>query len=186
VKRACLLLLLSWVALAAQNGTEQPLTIAISALAPSVKAGSDVWVVVKITNHSTERLDEGESISGMTSVDPNLVFDVRDTRGNLIAKKVYEHPKQAARSNVNRSIESGATLTQQQDISRFYDVTQPGSYVVQVSRSPSRWATSGVVKSNKLTIEVKPPTLKSREQSKSARVFANPSDVPPFIVPIPK
>jgi hypothetical protein len=162
VKGACLLLLLSWLPLAAQNGTEQPLTITISALTPSVKAGSDVWVVVKITNHSTERLDESESISGMTSLDPNLVFDVRDTRENLIAKKVYEHPERATQHNVNRSIGSGSTLTQQQNISRFYDVTQPGSYVVQVSRQ-SRGQQSGVVKSNKLTIEVKAPTLKSRE-----------------------
>jgi len=122
---------------------------------------------VKITNHSTERIDESESISGMTSLDPNLVFDVRDTRGSLIARKVCEHPERATRRNVNRSIGSGATVTQQQNISRFYDVTQPGSYVVQVSRSPSREPTSGVVKSNKLTIEVKAPTLKSRELSKS-------------------
>jgi hypothetical protein len=163
VKGACLLLLLSWVPLAAQNGTEQPLTITISALTPNVKAGLDVWVVVKITNHSTEKLDESESIVGMTSWDPNLVFDVRDTRGNLIAQRVYEHPERATPHNVNRSIWSGATLTQQQNISRFYDVTQPGSYVVQVSRSPSRGPTSGVVKSNQLTIEVKAPTLKLRE-----------------------
>jgi hypothetical protein len=162
VKGACLLLLLSWVPLAAQNATEQPLTITISALTPSVKAGSDMWVVVKITNHSTEGLDESESISGLTSLDPNLVFDVHDTRGNPIAKKVYERPERATRQNVNRSIWSGATLTQQQNISRFYDVTQPGSYVVQVSRSPSRGPTSGVVKSNKLTIKVKAPTLNRR------------------------
>ena len=127
VKGACLLLLLSWVPLAAQNGSEQPLTITITALAPSVKAGSDVWVVVKIANHSTERLDETESISGMTSLDPNLVFDVRDRSGNLIAKKVYEHTERTTQHNLNRCIESGATLTQQQNISRFYDVTQPGS-----------------------------------------------------------
>ncbi len=163
MKGACLLLLLSWVPLAAQNETEQPLTITISAIAPSVRAGSDVWVVVKITNHSTESLDESERVSGLTSLDPNLVFDVRDTRGNLIAKKLYEHPEKATQPNGNRSIESGATLTQQQNISRFYDVTQPGSYLVQVFRSPSRGSTSEVVKSNKLTIEVKAPTLKSRE-----------------------
>jgi hypothetical protein len=167
VKGACLLLLLSWVPLAAQNGSEQPLTITITALAPSVKAGSDVWVVVKIANHSNERLDETESISGMTSLDPNLVFDVRDRSGNLIAKKVYEHTERTTQHNLNRCIESGATLTQQQNISRFYDVTQPGSYVVQVYRSSSRGPTSGVVKSNKLAIEVKAPTLKSRDLSKS-------------------
>jgi len=153
--------------LAAQNGTEQPLTITISALTPSVKAGLDVWVVVKITNHLTERLDESESIIGETSLDPNLVFDVRDTSGNLIARKLFEHPERVTGHNVNRSIESGATLTQQQNISRFYDLIEPGSDVVQVSRSLSRGPRSGVVKSNKLAIDVKAPTLKSRESSKA-------------------
>jgi len=154
VKSACLLLLLSWMPLAAQNAAEQPFTITISAPTPSVKAGSDVWVVVKITNHSTERLDESGSISGITGLDPNLVFEVRDTRGNLITKKVYVHPELATGHPINRSIESGETLAQEQNISRLYDITQPGSYVVQVSRSPSRGPTSGVVKSNKVTIVV--------------------------------
>ena len=166
MKGACLLLLLSLAPIAAQNGSQQPLTITISALTPSVKAGSDVWVIVKITNHTTERLDESEIISGMTSFDPKLVFEVRDTGGNLMGK-VYEHPKRAAELKLDRSILSGATLTQQQNLSRFYDVSHPGSYVVQVSRSPSPGSTTEVVKSNNLTIEVKAPTLKSRELSQS-------------------
>jgi len=114
----------------------------------------DMWVVVKITNHSTERLDESGSISGMTGLDPNLGFDVRDTRGNLIARKAYEHPELATGHPVNRSIESGETLTEEQNISRLCDITQPGSYVVQVSRSRFGGTTSGVVKSNKVTIVV--------------------------------
>src|SRR5690242_13720533 len=103
----------------------------------------------------------------MDSSDPNLVFEVRDTLGNLVAKKVYEHPERATRRNINRSIDPGATLTQRQNVSHFYDIIQPGSYVVQVSRSPSRGSRTGVVQSNKLTIEVKTPTLKFRGSSRS-------------------
>ena len=154
MKSACLLVLLSWMPLAAKNAAERQFTVTISAPTPSVKAGSDVWVVVKITNHSSGKLDESGSISGMTGLDPNLVFDVRDTRGNLIAKKVYEHPELATGHPVNRTIEPGETLTEQQNISRLYDIIQPGSYVVQVSRSPSGGPTSGVVKSNKVAIVV--------------------------------
>jgi hypothetical protein len=154
VKSAYLLLLLSWMPLAAPNAAEQPFTITITAPTPMVKAGSDVWVVVKITNHSLERLDESGSISGMTSLDPYLGFDVRDTRGNLIAKRVYEHPELATGHPVNRCIEPGETLTEEQNVSRLYDMTQPGSYIVQVSRPRSGMFTRRVVKSNKLTIVV--------------------------------
>ena len=154
MKSAALLLLLSWMPLAAQNAVEQPFTLTISAPTQSVKAGSDVWVVVKIANHSTETLDESGSISDMTGLDPNLVFDVRDTRGNLIAKKVYEHPELATGRPVNRSIGPGETLAEQQNISRLYNIAAPGSYVVQVSRSRSGGPASRVVKSNKVTIVV--------------------------------
>ena len=146
MKGACLLLLLSCGPIAAQNPTEQPLTITISALTPSVKAGSDVRIIVKITNHTTENLDENEIISGMTSLDANLTFEVRDTRGNLMRKTLCEHPKQAVEHNVHRSILSGATLTQEQNVSSFYDISHPGTYVVQAFRSPSRGAATEVVK----------------------------------------
>jgi hypothetical protein len=156
MKKACLLLLLSCMPLAAQNAVGGSFTIAISATTPNVKAGSDVWVIVKITNHSSDELDESGSISGMTGLDPNLAFDVRDTRGNLIAKRVYEHPELATGHPVNRAIESEETLTEQQNISLLYDISQPGSYVVQVSRSQPHGPTSRVVKSNKVTIVVTP------------------------------
>lgn len=166
VKGAVLLLLLSWASLAAQTVAAQPFTITISALAPRIKAGADVRVIVTITNHTTQSVEENTIVSGMTSLDPNLVFEVRDARGNLVDKRLCEYPKRS-RHNVNHTIISGATLTQEQNISDFYDVSQPGSYVVQVSRSPSPGSTSEVVRSNKLTIEVKAPTLKSRELSQS-------------------
>src|ERR1700675_4962818 len=160
MKSAYLLLLLSWTPLAAQNGAQQPFTIAISAPTPIVKAGSDVWVIVKITNHSTEKLDESGSINGMTGLDPYLVFEVRDIRGDSMAKKVYERPELASGHPVNRSIIPGETLTEEQDVSRLYDMTHPGNYVVQVFRRSSEVKQSRSVKSNKVTIEVINETLK--------------------------
>jgi hypothetical protein len=159
MKSGYLLLLLSWTPLAAQNAA-QPFTIAISAPTPIVKAGSDVWVIVKITNHSTENLDESGSINGMTGLDPYLVFEVRDLRGDSIANKVYKRPELASGYPVNRSIKPGETLTEEQDVSRLYDMTHPGNYVVQVFRRSSEVKQSRSVKSNKVTIEVINETLK--------------------------
>jgi len=156
VKRACLLLLLNWMPLAAQNPVEQPFTISIAAPTPVVKTGADVWVNVKLTNHLLIDLNESGSISSMTGLDPNLVFDVRDTRGNLIAKRMYEHPELATGTPLNRFLKPGETLTEQQNAARLCDMTKPGAYVVQVSREFSAGAQRRVVKSNKVTIVVTP------------------------------
>ena len=154
MKSVCLLLLLGWMPLAAQNPVEQPITIAISTPTPSVSAGSDVWVDVKLTNHSHENLDESGSISDRTGRDPYLVFEVRDQHGELAAKRVYEHPELASGSPVNRYLKPGETLMEQLNISRLYDITKSGSYVVQVSRESSGGLHCGVVKSNKITFVV--------------------------------
>ena len=156
MKRACLLLLLNWMPLAAQNPVEQPFTISIAAPTPVVKTGADVWVNVKLTNHLLIDLNESGSISSMTGLDPNLVFDVRDTRGNLIAKRMYEHPELATGTPLNRFLKPGETLTEQQNAARLCDMTKPGAYVVQVSREFSAGAQRRVVKSNKVTIVVTP------------------------------
>jgi hypothetical protein len=156
VKRACLLLLLNWMPLAAQNAAEQPFTISIAAPTPVVKTGVDVRINVKLTNRSLIDLNESGSISSMTGLDPNLVFDVRDTRGNLIAKRVYEHPELATGTPVNCFLKPGETLAEQQNVARLYDMTKPGSYVVQVFREFSAGAQRRVVKSNKVTIVVTP------------------------------
>jgi hypothetical protein len=152
MKRACLLLLLGWMPLGAQNAVEQPFTISIDAPTPIVKAGADVWVNVQLKNNSRTDLNESGSISGMTGLDPNLVFEVRDTGGNLVAKRVYEHPELATGTPVNRLLKPGETLTVQQNLARLCDMAKPGRYVVQVSREAQR----RVVKSNKVTIVVTP------------------------------
>jgi hypothetical protein len=154
VKRACLLLLLGWLPLAAQNAVEQPFTISIAAPIPIVKTGADVWINVRLTNHSRLDLDESGSTSSMTGLDPNLVFDVRDTRGNLTAKRVYKHPELAMGTPVNRFLKPGETLMEQQNVASFFDMSKPGSYVIRVSREFSAEAQRIVVKSNKLTIVV--------------------------------
>ena len=156
MKRAYLLLLLGWVPLAAQNAVEQPFMISITAPSPIVKAGSDVWINVRLTNHSHIDLNESGSISSMTGLDPNLAFDVRDTLGNLTAKRVYEHPELATGKPINRFLKPGETLMEQQNIAGVYDMSKPGKYVVQVSRALSEGEQRGVVKSNKVTIAVTP------------------------------
>jgi len=154
MKTTCLLLLLCAVQLAAQDASEQPLSVTISAPTLRVMAGSAVWITVKLTNHSHHDIDESGLINGMTGLDPNLEFDVRDLRGNAVAKRVYRHPELASREPINRAIKDGETLTEEQQISRLYDMTAPGTYIVQVSRASPAPARNEIMRSNKVTIKV--------------------------------
>lgn len=90
MKSAYLLLLLSVIAPTTEVSATERLTIEISTLTHSVKSGSDVWVTIKITNRSNTELDESGSISNMTGMDPNLVVEVRDTRGRMAERRVHE------------------------------------------------------------------------------------------------
>jgi hypothetical protein len=156
MKKACLLLLLGCMSLAAQNAADQPFTISISVPTPDVKTGSDIWLNVTLTNHSPTDLNESGSISSMTGLDPNLIFYVRDTRGNLIAKRRFEHAELATGAPVNRVLKPGETLTEQQNIAHVFDLTHPRTYVVQVSREFSAGDQRMIVRSNKVTIAVTP------------------------------
>ena len=154
MKTTYFLLFLCGQLLAAQDATEQPLSIAISAPTLTVMAGSEVWITVKLTNHSHHEIDESGSINGMTGLDPNLVFTVSDLHGNTVAKRIYRHPELATGTPINRAIKDRETLTEEQRISRLYDMTAPGTYIVQVSRRSAAGTEREIVRSNTVTIKV--------------------------------
>jgi hypothetical protein len=137
-------------------GTMQPLAITISTDKAEVKAGSDVWIKVHLTNTSSREIDLSANINDMIRVDPNYVFDVRDASGNPVPKKVHKHPELATGHAVFRSLKPGESVTDEQDISGLDDLSQPGQYAIQVSRRTSDKEKDGLVKSNTITITVTP------------------------------
>jgi hypothetical protein len=140
-----------------QENAATPFTIVISPEKPTVKAGSDVWIKVQLTNNSSEDLDLSGSVSDLTGLDSNLNFEVRDDLGKLAPKRVHKHPELAGgRANLDRILKSGQSLTENQNISRLHDMTQPGKYVIRVSRRLSNNPNDGVVKSNTITVTVTP------------------------------
>jgi hypothetical protein len=138
------------------HAAKQPFTIAISSKSPTVKAGSSVWVVVQLTNTSDQGLNASAAFSDLTGVDPNFVFDVRDSRGHLAPKRMHDHPELAGGHVVFRTLPPRGSLTDPADIGRLYDLSQPGKYVIQVSRRASDNPKDGVIKSNKITVTVTP------------------------------
>jgi len=134
--------------------TQQPFVIAISTDKPVVKAGADVWVKVRVTNTSTRTIDASANIDDMIGVNPNYVFDVRDSSGNQVSKRVYKHPELATGSPIFRSLKPGESLVDEQDLSRLDDLSEPGQYVIQVSQRVSEQRKDELVRSNTITITV--------------------------------
>lgn len=141
--------------LAQDRAAKQPFTIAISPVNATVKAGADVWIKVQLTNTSKQDLDTSANISDLTGLDPNFVPQVRDSRGHLAPKRVYPHPELAGGHPVlDRILRPGENLAEEQNVSRLYDMTRPGEYVIQVSRDVPKELGKGTVKSNTITITV--------------------------------
>jgi hypothetical protein len=135
----------------------QPFTLVISSEAKSFKTGSAVEIKLSMTNNSDRDIDTSAAISDLTGVDPNFLFEVRDAAGNLVSKRVYEHPELATgRAILNRVIKPGKSLEETSDLSRLYDMRRPGEYDVQASRRASESKEDGIVKSNRIRITVTP------------------------------
>jgi hypothetical protein len=104
---------------------------------PVSKLGSPVVVTVRFTNHSDQTIDASGMWNELTRYDPNLQFDIRDSRGKLVSRRHYPHEELAGGSVYFRDIPPGQSLTENVDLSRIYDFRMPGVYSVRVSRSVS-------------------------------------------------
>ena len=135
---------------------KQPFEIRISAESQSVKVGSSAMISVRLTNNSNRSLDLSGTFYDLTGQDSNFIFEVRDQRGRMVAKRTYPHAELAGgKAILGRVVNPGGTLTENQDVARIYDMTRPGKYTVQVSRPVSFTDKNAqVVKSNEITITV--------------------------------
>jgi hypothetical protein len=159
--RLIVTLLLVTVPMALVNGQDrsvkQPFAIVISAEEQTLKAGSTVSIKVRLTNTSSQPLDASGSFSDLTGLDSNFLFDVRDNQGHLAPKRIYRHSELAGgHAILDRIVRPGETLTENQDISRLYDMTKPGKYVIQISREIPKEMGGGVVRSNTVAVTVTP------------------------------
>jgi hypothetical protein len=125
-----------------------PFTITISGPA-EVKAGSEVDVRVKITNTSTREVNAGAFY--VDGVDTGYTYDVRDSAGNPAQKKniVMSGSVKFVRLKPGESAEE-RTL-----VNRVFDMTRPGQYEIQLSRTVGG-PKDAVVKSNKITVTITP------------------------------
>lgn len=136
---------------------KEPFTIAIKVETSIVKAGSAVVANGRVTNTSNRPIDASGCYCGPSGLDSYLAWEVRDVEGHLVAKKIYPHPELATSSAIlDRIIKPGESLSGSQDISRLYDMSRPGKYVIQASRPTSDAKDALIIKSNKASVTIIP------------------------------
>jgi hypothetical protein len=138
------------------EGNKRPCTISLKAEKLIVKAGDPVLVTLQLKNISNQELIPGwggasDSLGVIDGVDR---FDVRDLKGHSIPKKSPQPSKFPLSSGMSFGMKPDETRSYQQDFSRWYDLSQPGSYTIQASRLVSENGKEALLKSNKITITI--------------------------------
>ena len=125
-----------------------------------IKTGSDVAIWIKLTNDSTSTVDLSASWSDLTGVDPNYEYDIRDSRGNAVPHRIHSHPELGTGRAIFGDLPSGQSTEFSEDISRLVDISDPGTYTIQLRRSFRDFPTYGVntaIRSNQITVTVEDP-----------------------------
>jgi hypothetical protein len=158
---------MEWFPIEAKT-VEQSLVITIAAENPApqtgpdsyiVKAGSEVFIKVHLTNTSRHNLSldyDGDSRAGVAF---SHRYEVRDSSGHSVQQRPIGHPEigSTAHGWPSRIVKPGESMDINGDhISRLYDLSQAGRYTIQLSRVVSADAKDGVVKSNTITVTVMP------------------------------
>jgi hypothetical protein len=133
-------------------------SIAITPVHPNVTARDDVWIELTIKSLTDRSIVLGSSTDGNTNMDPNFVVEVTDEFGNPVPKVKYPVPPSG--HPVSRTLDPGATMTEQEPVSRMFDMSKPGKYTIQASGPITDPPEASIVKSNKITVTVSPASPK--------------------------
>jgi hypothetical protein len=139
------------------QSSHPPFSISISVEKPEVKAGSDVYIKIQMTNTSNHAVDCTRAPSNGS--DRAYQYDVREVGGVPASKVARPHPEIGETFHSWPCVLNPGESTTMDDslISKLYDMSRPAKYLIQVSRfiSGDR-KENGVVKSNTITLTVTP------------------------------
>jgi hypothetical protein len=143
--------------LASAQSPSPPFSISISAEKNIVRAGSDVFIQIQMTNTSNHSIDCTRVASN--GLDKAYEYELRDKSGAVINAIPRKHPEIGEPFSAWPCVLKPGESTTKDDalISKLFDLSKPGRYVVQVSRLiAGEHKEQGVTKSNSITITVTP------------------------------
>jgi hypothetical protein len=146
-----------------------PLSITISTPTPVIKTGQGLWIVIQLTNLPDHSIDAPSAWMG--GFDAVYNMEIRGPSGTQLTWTAP--PDVAFLRSAPGTLDPGKTKNEQIPINEYYDLTQPGTYEIQVKRcidlenpigqaAPKYDISKGVIMSNKLTITVVPATPASQ------------------------
>jgi hypothetical protein len=143
------------VSLGQQPTSKQPFAVVISTDNSTVKIGSAIPIRIELTNTSNKDLNVSGGIDADTGMKSNHLFEIRGPDGKLLAKKLHKQSGPLTGDAVFGALKAGESSVHVEDISRAYDMSRPGRYVIQMSR-PVPEDPRQLVKSNVLTVTITP------------------------------
>ncbi len=147
-----LIILAACAASSAQNSTA-PFTLTLEAKENPVHAGSEVKVDITLRNSSNRAMYMSY---GLSEVD--YAFDVRDSQQRIPPETEFARTSKGRAYFSNNQVfylQPGESLPKAPlVVSKFYDLSRPDKYTIQVSRVVPKELGSGTIKSNFITITV--------------------------------
>ena len=140
-------------ALIAANGASTPFTLTLEAEQNPIKAGSEVKVDITLRNSSNHPIAVG---LGLAEVD--YALGVRDSQNRIPPETDFARKSKGRVYFSNETVftlQPGETVPKEMlVISKFYDLSRPGRYTIQVSRTVPKELGGGTVKSDAITISI--------------------------------
>ncbi len=141
------------LAVCAVSSATVPFTLTLDAEENAVKAGSEVKVDITLRNSSNRAM-----YMSYGSGELDYAFEVRDSQNRVPPETEFAR-KSKGRAYVSSDhvfyLQPGESLPKALVVlTKFYDLSRPGKYTIQVSRAVPKEAGGGVIKSNLITITV--------------------------------
>jgi hypothetical protein len=150
-----LIILAACAGTSAQNSTT-PFALTLEAEENPVQADSEVKVDITLRNSSNRAM---YTTMGLSEVD--YALDVRDSQNRKPPETEYARNLKGRAYFFNETtfyLQPGESLPKAPlVVSKFYDLSRPAKYAIQVSRAVPKELGGGTIKSNTLTVTVTPP-----------------------------
>lgn len=139
------------ISISAAAQTPDPFSLTISTPEPEIPAGSVIRLNIRVKNVSEEPI--GFVTRGQSRAEQSFTINVLDDAGKPVPKTQYGNSLHPERGRaVGGSLNPGQEGEEFTILSRVFDLSMPGKYLVQVERTDRRRQTT--VKSNTITIWV--------------------------------
>jgi hypothetical protein len=156
MKRALLYAVLSMLSvgnhLCGQAAPALPVTLTISAPA-TIQASSKLYLKIVMKNISDQPVDDSTFAVGCA--DLRFRIDIRDQDGRSM-KKEDLHPEHMPGSVAMSTLAPGESAERSDCVTWHNDLSQPGTYTIQVSRVIGHDEKNGLAKSNIIAVTVLP------------------------------